>query len=282
MSLSQVQIDRFREVGFLNVGRVYSDDEADALRDRLMTVIAGTSRGRAEAVRNLRGEELEAERDVVIQVVNTWQADDGFRIHLYHPGICRMACELMGTDVLRVWHDQIQYKPPRRGGATDWHQDHPYWPIIQPADLVSAWVALDDATIENGCMRMVPRSHHWGPHKGGTIGTNEDGFTPDPDLSLIPDDEEVEIVPCEVKKGECMFHHCLTWHGSPPNPSEFGRPAIAVHYMPGWTRYEPTRTHIMERRVDVEPGELLTGHYFPTVWDHGPVKPPEHWSEEQA
>lgn len=112
MSLTQTQIDRFREVGFLNVGRVYSDDEADALRDRLLTVIAGTSRGRAEAVRNLRGEELEAERDVVIQVVNTWQADDGFRIHLYHPGICRMACELMGTDVLRVWHDQIQYKPP--------------------------------------------------------------------------------------------------------------------------------------------------------------------------
>ena len=282
MSLTRAQIDTFREVGFLNVGRVYGDGEADALRDRLMTVIAGTSRGRAEAVRNIRGEDIEDERDVVIQVVNTWQADDGFRTHLYQPEICRMACELIGTDVLRVWHDQIQYKPPRRGGATDWHQDHPYWPIIQPADLVSAWVALDDATVENGCMRMVPRSHHWGPHKGGTIGTNEDGFTPDPDRTLIPDGAEVEIIPCEVKKGACMFHHCLTWHGSPPNPSDNGRPAIAVHYMPGWTRYEPTRTHIMERRVDVEPGALLTGHYFPTVWDHGPVEPPSHWSDNRS
>ncbi len=55
---------------------------------------------------------------------------------------------------------------------------------------------------------------------------------------------------------------------------------IAVHYMPGWTRYEPSRSHIMERRVDVEPGEPLTGHYFPTVWDHGPIDPPKHWSEE--
>ncbi|MXY97873.1 MAG: phytanoyl-CoA dioxygenase family protein, partial [Gemmatimonadetes bacterium] len=101
MALTQAQIDKFRTVGFLNVGRVYTNDEADALRDRLMTVIAGTSRGRAEAVRNIAGEELEAERDVVIQVVNTWQADDGFRVHLYHPEICRMACDLIGTDVLR-------------------------------------------------------------------------------------------------------------------------------------------------------------------------------------
>src|SRR2546430_11711585 len=91
---------------------------------------------------------------------------------LYHPEICAMAAQLIGTDTLRVWHDQAQYKPPKIGGSTDWHQDHPYWPILQPADLVSAWVALDDASEEHGCMRMVRRSHLWGPHKGGTIGTN--------------------------------------------------------------------------------------------------------------
>tara|TARA_B100000029_G_scaffold516832_1_gene635691 strand:- start:36657 stop:37487 length:831 start_codon:yes stop_codon:yes gene_type:complete len=275
MALTQTQITEFKEKGFLNVGPIYDEDESDLLLERLMKVIAGTSQGKAEAVRNIRGDEIEAEKDVVIQVVNTWQADEKFRAHLYHPKICSMACELIGTQTLRVWHDQIQYKPPKRGGATDWHQDHPYWPIIQPADLVSAWVALEDATVENGCMQMVPRSHLWGPHKDGTIGTKDDNFTPEPDLSIIPEKENIEIVPCEVKKGECMFHHCLTWHGSPPNPSVKGRPAIAVHYMPGWTRYEPTRSHIMERRVDVEPGEVLTGKYFPTVWNHGPISPPK-------
>ena len=282
MSLTKAQIGEFRKTGFLNVGRVYEDEESNRLQEHLMEVISGTSHGKAETVRTLSGEELDAAKDVVIQVVNTWQADDEFRTHLYHPDICRMATELIGTDVLRVWHDQIQYKPPRRGGATDWHQDHPYWPIIQPADLISAWVALEDATIDNGCMRMVPRSHLWGAHKGGTIGTNENGFTPDPDWSLIPPDEHIEIVPCEVKKGECMFHHCLTWHGSPPNPTEKGRPAIAVHYMPGWTRYEPSRHHIMEHRVEVEPGEILTGPYFPTVWDHGPINPPTDWAAERT
>lgn len=275
--LSEAQIAEFREKGFLKVGRVYDDDQTERLRERLFQIMEGKYKHAPELLRNLRGETLEDEKNVVVQIVNIWEADDLFRAHIYNPDICEMACDLIGCDTLRVWHDQIQYKPPRKGGATDWHQDHPYWPIIQPADLVSAWVALDDATVENGCMRMVPRSHHWGAHKGGTIGTLEDGFTPDPDMSLIPPGEKIEAVPCEVKKGECMFHHCLTWHGSPPNTSDKGRPAIAVHYMPGYTRYEPTRTHVMERRVEVKPGAILKGKFFPAVWNGGPVAPLEDW-----
>jgi hypothetical protein len=42
--------------------------------------------------------------------------------------------------------------------------------------------------------------------------------------------------------------------------------------MPGYTRYEPTRTHVMEKRIEVKPGEVVQGKYFPTVWDHGPVQ----------
>lgn len=268
--LSREQIETFRRDGFLKGGKVLDDAEADALRERMFAVMEGRSTGKAESVRNLLGN---SER-VVVQIVNIWEADDLFRRHVYNPRVCAMVAELMGTDTVRVWHDQVQYKPPKSGGPTNWHQDHPYWPIIQPADLVSAWVALDDATVENGCMRMVPRSHTWGPHKGGTIGTGPDDFSPQPDLSQLPPDTEIEIVPCEVKKGEVMFHHCLTWHGSPPNTSDRGRPAIAVHYMPGYTRYEPSGHHLVEHNVTVQPGEELKGRHFPTVWKHGKsVKP---------
>jgi ectoine hydroxylase-related dioxygenase (phytanoyl-CoA dioxygenase family) len=187
-----------------------------------------------------------------------------------------MISQLTGSDTVRVWHDQVQFKPPHVGGPTSWHQDHPYWPVIQPADLVSAWVALEDADVENGCMWMVPGSHLWGPHKGGTIGTNPDDFSPLPDLSLLPADATIEPVPCPVRAGQVMFHHCLTWHGSPPNRSGRGRPAIAVHYMPGHTRYVPHGGHLVERRITVAPGEILTGDYFPTVWDRGPLAPPAH------
>lgn len=268
MMLAESEIRRFHEDGFLAGPRVMDDGEADALLDRLYGVIEARDASGAELVRNMHHDE----GNVVIQIVNIWEADDLFRQHLQRPSVCAAVAQLIGHPVLRVWHDQVQYKPPRVGGPTDWHQDHPYWPILQPADLVSAWVALEDADEVNGCMRMVPGSHRWGPHKGGTIGTDPESFAPLPDRSLLPADAHVEIVPCPVRKGHVMFHHCLTWHGSPPNRSDRGRPAIAVHYMPGYTRYEPQAGHVMEHRVTVAPGEELSGPFFPTVWDGGPVE----------
>lgn len=263
------QIDEFQERGFIMGPQVLSEAQADAMRERMMAVLEGRGQGRPELSHNMLGE---ASPRVVYQIVNIWEADDLFREHIYNEEICALASQLMGDPVVRVWHDQVQFKPAKVGGMTAWHQDHPYWPIIQPADLVSAWTALDDATVENGCMWMVPGSHHWGPHKGGTIGTNVETFEPTPDLSLIPEKTTIDTVPCEVRKGQVMFHHCLTWHGSPNNSSERGRPAIAVHYMPGYTRYEPVGEHVMDRRVSVKPGERLEGDHFPTVWNHGPVE----------
>lgn len=268
--LTDEQVAEFRGRGFLLGPVVLTADEADALRGRMEDVIAGRGAAKPELLRNLLGD---SER-VVVQIVNIWEADDLFRRHLYHPAITEMVAQLVGDPVVRVWHDQVQYKPPRVGGPTDWHQDHPYWPIVQPADLVSAWTALDDATVDNGCMWMVPCSHRWGPHKNGTIGTDPQTFAPQPDLAQVPLGERIETVPCEVKKGQVMFHHCLTWHGSPANRSDRGRPAIAVHYMPGYTRYQPTGSHPMEHRVSVGAGETLAGDYFPTVYDGVPLACP--------
>ena len=266
--LTDEQVQSFRENGFLNYGPVLTDEQLNGLREALGRVLSGRSAASPDAVSNIGvGEKL-----VVTQVVNVWEAEPAFREHLSNAAIVPLVAQLMGTDTVRVWHDQMQLKPPRIGGPTLWHQDHPYWPIIQPADLVSAWVALEDATIENGAMSMVRRSHKWGNAHAGRnqIGTNAETHGPDPDPSVIPEGETIEVVPCEVKAGSVVFHHCLTWHGAPPNPTDNPRPAIAVHYMPGHTRYQPSgETHLVEKHVHVAPGEVLTGEYFPTVMEHG-------------
>ncbi len=263
--LTDDQVRSFRENGFLNYGRVLTDDQLGALRASLARVLSGESAASPEAIRNLGG----SDDSVVTQVVNVWEAEAAFREHLYNAAIVPLVAQLMGTDTVRVWHDQMQLKPPRIGGPTVWHQDHPYWPVIQPADLVSAWVALEDATVENGAMSMVRRSHRWGQYKDGTIGINPD-YSPAHDPAFVPDGETVEVVPCEVTAGSVVFHHCRTWHGAPANRSDRPRPAIAVHYMPGWTRYEPTdRSHLVEHHIHVSPGEPLTGDHFPTVMENG-------------
>ncbi|GAB4469316.1 MAG: phytanoyl-CoA dioxygenase family protein [Armatimonadaceae bacterium] len=269
--LTDEQIQEFRQRGYFNYGPILTAAELSELQAALNRCLNGESDAKPESVRNIS--DGQSAGNVVTQVVNIWEAEPAFRRHLYNDRLVPMVAALMGTETVRVWHDQVQVKPPKVGGPTIWHQDHPYWPVIQPADLVSAWVALEDAVIENGCMWMVPHSHQWGPHRGGTVGSDPETWGPTPDRSLLPENADITPCPCEVPAGGVVFHHCLTWHGAPPNRSERNRPAIAVHYMPGWTRYEPEgRTHLVEHHITVAPGEVLQGHHFPTVMENGTLR----------
>jgi phytanoyl-CoA hydroxylase len=285
--LSQAQVDQFEIQGFLKGDVVLSDEEVEILRQELDLVMEGKTVKKPVLNRNLSESTTEADRsnpypsshanadtgmgmtmeqnDRVVQIVNIWMASDAFLRHARTQQLCEEVAQLAQCDTLRIWHDQVQYKPPVTGGPTRWHQDHPAWPIIQPADLISAWVALDDAVIENGCMWMVPGSHKWGNHqKYIGHGTDHLPFHRQPDL--LPEGAVVKAVPFEIKKGQVGYHHCLTWHGAYPNRSEWKRRAIAVHYMPAHTRYEPTGSHPMEPHITVHPGELLTGDSFPLVY----------------
>lgn len=269
--LTQEQIREFDENGFIKGDIVLSDEEVDKLREELDLVMNGKSVKKPVLNRNLLDGNSEygmsiSKRETVVQIVNIWMASDAFFQHAANPKLCEEVAQLCRTDTLRIWHDQIQYKPPVTGGPTAWHQDHPAWPIIQPADLVSAWVALDDATIENGCMWMVPGSHKWGNHQADL--TSDENFMPvHKRPERLPSGAVIKAVPFEIKKGQVGYHHCMTWHGSPHNRSARKRRAIAVHYMPGHTRFEPTGRHPMEAHIEVKPGEILTGAGFPVVYN---------------
>ena len=198
--LTDEQIAQFHRDGFLIYGNVLRDDELTSLRDALDRVVRGQSTVKPEAMRNMSGGD-----DVVIQIVNIWQAEPAFFEHLYNDRLVPLAAQLMNTDTVRVWHDQIQIKPSYVGGPTLWHQDHPYWPVIQPADLVSAWVALEDATVDNGCMSMVPGSHLWGAFKGGTVGSDSSDWGPAPEAREFArnhaDGSSIEPVPLPAPGG---------------------------------------------------------------------------------
>lgn len=273
--LSWEQVQEFKYRGFLKGDVILSEDAVDGLREELDRVLTDQSENKPVLSRNLlqrsapMGDQVAMEisqDETVIQVVNIWMASERFLAHAAHPQICQEVAQLTASATLRVWHDQVQYKPPIIGGPTFWHQDHPAWPVLQPADLVSAWVALDDATIDNGCMWMVPGSHRWGD-VGQFLQTDLETYQPYlTDPAVLPQGAEVVAVPFEIKKGQVGYHHCLMWHGAYPNRSDRKRRAIAVHYMPGHIRYVPKGEHVMGAFIDVAPGSILTGEAFPVVY----------------
>jgi len=270
MLLTQDQLDEFHLKGFVvSPTPILTGAKVDELRAELQIVMDEKSVRKPALDRNLVSEateygETQEDAREVRQIVNIWEANEKFFELTRNPEITSTIARLCGnTSILRIWHDQIVYKPPIRGGRVAWHQDFLAWPVIEPGDLVSAWIALDDAEVKNGCMWMVPGSHRWGAVRPKT----GDDLEPLYDEALLPEGVEVKAVPMTVKKGCVAFHHCMNWHASPENKSERPRRALAIHYMPGYTLFMPRgRSHPMVKHVTVQPGEILEGDGFPVVY----------------
>ena len=111
-------------------------------------------------------------------------------------------------------------KPPRHGSAKEWHQDSASFRNIFPMDLISAWAAIDNVTIENGCLWMVPGSHRWAVIPPTSRPTIEGQFGGD-----------YPTVPVPLRPGSVSFHHSLTYHASGPNETDTRRRGYATHYM---------------------------------------------------
>ncbi|MFI5357322.1 MAG: phytanoyl-CoA dioxygenase family protein [Opitutales bacterium] len=259
--LSPAQINEFKTQGYLRGPKVIDDAEVETLRAEVERVIA--QRDRADVKQPVLCHNFtHNEAAPVWQIVNIWEASPAFKHLTANRVVCEEMAQLTGASVLRIWHDQIQYKPAGKGGVNMWHQDAPLWPILAPMTEVTAWVALDDVDVDNGCMSMVPGSHLWGDHMKH-LATWKD-FVKD-----VPKEYEghpVTVHTCPVRKGEVHYHHSLTWHASHANMSGRPRRAIALHFMTGDTRYVESGEHCMKQFVTVADGEVMQGEHFPLVW----------------
>jgi len=206
----------------------------------------------------------------VWQIVNIWEVSRAFRKLVFNKKIVQAAAQLLHADVVRLWHDQIQYKPAGKGGVNMWHQDGPYWQPLEPKhEQITAWVALDDADEENGCMSMVPRSHLWGNQINWLHELKDFGAMP-----AAFEKHPITVQPCPVRQGRVHFHHSLTWHGSPENRSGRPRRAIALHFMSNRTIYNALQTHVCESLIASEDGQPVAGKRLPVVWQDGKVRQP--------
>lgn len=129
---------------------------------------------------------------------------------------------IMGPDI-EFLSDKLVYKSSDMGFGSPWHQDWHYW---HGQNKVSVWIALDDAVPENGCLKMLPGSHHRAVTMTGKAGDGK-GF----DFRMDPKDiDEAKVVVLEAKAGTAVIFHDLTLHASFPNTSGADRWALISTY----------------------------------------------------
>ena len=223
--LSTEQKEQFERDGFIAYGPIISADELNAVRERIDAIADGNSSVPGSQIRmeqayldgTLTGV---ARRDAVWQMVGLANVDHVIARLVRNPRILDAVESLLGPDI-KYYSDQELMKPAKHGSAVNWHQDSYYWPI-EPMNLVTCWLALDDATLENGCMCFIPGSHQQGlwPH------TRNDQRT----MKLEGVDEST-MVAVPIPAGGCEFHHSLTVHATSENKTPYRRRAIAMSYM---------------------------------------------------
>jgi ectoine hydroxylase-related dioxygenase (phytanoyl-CoA dioxygenase family) len=165
------------------------------------------------------------------KIDNAWWADPDLAALATDPVLAAIAAALLGAPDVRLWQDQLLYKPP--GGPAEttigWHQDWASWDTVAShAAFVTAWVAFDDVDDENGAMQMLPASHTW-----GLVPNGSNFFATDRDAQLDALASRGESAPASIvmQAGQVSFHHPLTFHGSGPNTSDRLRRSLAVHFV---------------------------------------------------
>lgn len=161
------------------------------------------------------------------------------------PEIVELVSGVIGEDVI-LWGCHVFCKPPAEGYETPWHQDGHYWPI-RPLANCTVWVALEESSIENGCLRVIPRSHvgqvlHDHLHEDRT------------DLTLNQrmvegSFDEGTAVDLQLEPGQMSLHDVYMVHGAKANTSTKRRTGVALRYMPA--------TSVFER--DLRPAHGKTG-----------------------
>ena len=228
---SSEQIAFYRANGFVVIEDFLTPQELENWRGAVMRAVDQRAGKKMPGKDIVIGEDDGINEDgdyfgkVFDQLLNLWQTNKEVKGLMLDERIGKMAATLSGADGIRIWHDQALFKRPW-ANPTAWHLDTPFWSFFD-RNAISIWVALDDATLQNGCLYFIPGSHKGTNFDKITIGRNMDGI-----FDIYPQFAKTAPVPAPMKAGSCSFHNGLTIHGAGANMTNAWRRAMTCAYMP--------------------------------------------------
>jgi len=173
---------------------------------------------------------------------NDWSSlqNPGIMNLIRKPLLGAVGAKLAGTKQIRLWHDQLLWKPVERPGKqanVGWHTDRGYWKTCTSANMLTAWIPFHDCDDVIGGISFVDRSNHWPDNTENLnfFSNDLEGL----EKNFVTGGAEIKKIVPFIKKGCCTFHHCLTIHGSGANRSNRERRSLAVHLQDETNRFRP-------------------------------------------
>jgi len=239
--LTDEQWARFHVQGYLRLGKVLDgprlaelqqriDDimlgKADVQYDRMLMQLdseTGQYEDAGQQTRGFKGATLRYRK------IEQLEYDPLFLRYLQRPLFKEVCDRLYGQHVpVAVFRSMFMNKPAGFGTKLPWHQDR--WTMFDRDPLATVWTALDPATIQNGCVQVIPRSHQF-----GIINTaHASGFLAPEHVAAHCREDHVEYL--ELEAGECVLLHNWLLHSSDKNHSDQSRRAFSVCYMDARTQ----------------------------------------------
>jgi len=232
MTLSQSDMSHYRHTGHLTVPGVFEPRITDLVIEDIQ---AWGTEFLADLPARKRAWYVDGgvkARDVLRKLDNPHHHRESVRQLARAPALVAMVEALIGPGV-SVYFSQIFFKAPEGGGPKPAHQDNFYFGPNHPEGVVTAWVALDDATLENGCLYFGDGSNR-GPVYAHVAPPDEPFNLQLPQAIL----DRQPMSPAPVMRGGVSFHHGNVFHQSGPNHSTRWRRACALHYVNAHTVFD--------------------------------------------
>lgn len=253
------EIDSYRNLGYLHVTAFLDDTEllqwqkvvTSAVEDRIGHPLSGQPAGHRENPYS----------NVFLQLMLLSRTHEDVHELMHDPKLGELAATLAGLDHIHIWHDQALIKEPL-ANATAFHRDVPFW-SFDSSQAISIWVALDDATAENGCLYLLPGSQHLTDYEHTPIGVNMGELS-----SRYPELATIEPVAVPAKAGDAIYIDGMVAHGAGCNMTLSYRRAMTCAYMPHGVRFNGKKNILTDEYMgQLEIGDVLDNEAeLPTIF----------------
>jgi hypothetical protein len=257
--LSDEERDAFLTQGFCVLRGFLTEEELQPIEKVFTTFLNGEVTGMGKDFCDMSGVDRKPEDFDLINAMLPRQYMPSFANNPYERRVASVAKALLGDDMEYDYDQFLAKKPGREGAVFSWHQDMAYWPRKTPDfRTVTASLALDDADVENGCLRVVPASNHSGLRNHKPLAQqlkNTDSAREDSHAQVMELRADDSVIYLPVRRGDITLHDAWIVHGSGGNRSKRWRRTYV-------TAFRSTPTIQYERKIG-----FTHSHNDKTSWD---------------